>query len=470
MYRLRVLGKIQTKKVSEISSSRLGIGFEKLDRDAFDPEKAYDKMSEIGVKWVRIQSGWQKTEKVKGVYDFEWLDSVVDNIIARNMTPWMCVCYGNKLYGGMAEEVFGSVGCPPIHTDEQRSAWKSYCTALAKHFKGRVDHMEIWNEPDGLHCWKHGVSGTELGNFTVATAKALRDGNPDCYIVGGALAKTRVRFLSEAFKTGMADYIDAVSFHAYVFDDRKIKGYIKALRGVIDLYDPSIEIIQGESGSQSRPFGNGALKTGAWTPRKQCKQQLRHLVTDLGMDVKFASYFSCMDMMEALRGKIGDKKSYQDYGYFGVLGAEFDENGVAVGEYSPKPSYYSLQNLAALFAGKLKIAELPITVEDDIAPHCGNVSTVSCTEIDSYGFCLDNGAYAYAYWHPSNFMTTEFEGAVSLSCAVLGVPKLFDPMDGSVYEIPESMMVIDEFGGVDLKLIPIRDYPLFLIFGEIEYK
>ena len=99
MYRLKKIGTVKTKRASDIKHSRLGIGFEKLDRDAFKPEKAYDKLADIGVKWVRLQSGWQKTEKEKGVYDFAWLDSVVDNIIARGMTPWMCMCYGNALYG-----------------------------------------------------------------------------------------------------------------------------------------------------------------------------------------------------------------------------------------------------------------------------------------------------------------------------------------------------------------------------------
>jgi beta-glucosidase/6-phospho-beta-glucosidase/beta-galactosidase len=154
MYRLNKIGAIQPKSAKDVKESRLGIGFEKLDRDAFDPEKAYDKIEGIGVKWVRIQSGWQKTEKEKGVYDFAWLDAIVDNILARNMKPWMCVCYGNKLYGGQAEEYFGAVGCPPIHTEEQRTAWHNYCVALAKHYKGRVDHFEIWNEPDGS-LWKH---------------------------------------------------------------------------------------------------------------------------------------------------------------------------------------------------------------------------------------------------------------------------------------------------------------------------
>ena len=117
MYRMKLCGKIEHKSAKEVSASRLGIGFEKLDRDAFNPENAYEKVAKIGVKWVRIQSGWQKTEKVKGVYDFAWLDTIVDRLLGLGLKPWICVCYGNALYGGMAEQVFGAVGCPPIHTE-----------------------------------------------------------------------------------------------------------------------------------------------------------------------------------------------------------------------------------------------------------------------------------------------------------------------------------------------------------------
>ena len=92
MERLKKIGKIKAKNASEINHSKLGIGFEKLDRDAFDPEKAYDKVAALGVKWVRIQSGWAKTEKEKGVYDFSWLDKVVDNLISRGLKPWICLC------------------------------------------------------------------------------------------------------------------------------------------------------------------------------------------------------------------------------------------------------------------------------------------------------------------------------------------------------------------------------------------
>ena len=75
-----VTDKVNTENIK--ISSRMGLGMEKLDRDRFNPEKVYDWVKKSGVKWIRIQSGWAKTETVRGVYDFEWLDKIVDNLLA----------------------------------------------------------------------------------------------------------------------------------------------------------------------------------------------------------------------------------------------------------------------------------------------------------------------------------------------------------------------------------------------------
>ena len=85
-----------------------------------------------------------------------------------------------------------------------------------------------------------------------------------------------------------------------------------------------------------------------------------------------------------------------------------------------------------------------------------------------FGFRLDNGAYALAYWHPSDFMTTDFEGAVSFQTAFSEKVQLVDPVDGTVYELCEEMLTKDQWGNDLLKLLPIKDYPMFLIFGDCE--
>ena len=79
----------------------------------------------------------------------------------------------------------------------------------------------------------------------------------------------------------MADYVDAITYHEYTPDERRVPSRVRSLRGLIDMYNPKIRIIQGESGSQSRSDGCGALARLAWTEKKQAKQLLRHTLVDL---------------------------------------------------------------------------------------------------------------------------------------------------------------------------------------------
>ena len=96
---------------------------------------------------------------------------------------------------------------------------------------------------------------------------------------------------------------------------------VNYLSALLNRYNPSVKIIQGESGSPSEPEGNGAMCRGNWSQDKQAKLLLRRLVVDLNTEVEFTSWFTTVDMSEALYGENGNVASYLDYGYFGVLGA-----------------------------------------------------------------------------------------------------------------------------------------------------
>ena len=465
MEQLKKIGKIQPKKSSEIKFSKIGLGFEKLDRNVFDPEKAYDKVAECGVKKARIQSGWARTEKEKGVYDFAWLDTIVDNFVQRSIEPWICLCYGNPIYTEAAKQVFGAVGCPPIFTEEEKQAWLNYVKAVVERYKGKVNYFEIWNEPDGKWCWKHGANGTELGEFTLVTAKAVKEANPDAKTIGGVLCKRELDFLNAAFKTGMGEYLDFVSFHEYTHDERNVYEKVDSYRALAKLYNPKIELIQGESGSQSRSNGNGALRTGAWTEEIQAKQLARHTIADLLTDVHFTSYFSCIDMIEALNGDVNDKASYLDYGYFGVLGADFDEDGRSTGEYYRKPSYYVLQNICSVFAEEYSVCTQPSFVHSEYSERKYE-NQLYRYDITSGAFVRENGR-AFVYWNPTNIMTTSYSSSITLEIySEYKDIKLVDIMDGSIYELPEDMIEDKGDGVYLLRELPIKDTPLMLTFGE----
>ena len=475
MERLTKIGKVKPKSSLEIQKSKLGIGFEKLDRNVFDPNKAYDKVAQIGVKWIRLQSGWQRTEKEKGVYDFKWLDDVIDNLVRRGLIPWICLCYGNRLYDEMAAKYFGAVGCPPIHTEEQKEAWRNYVKALVSRYKGKVTYFEVWNEPDGQWCWKHGVSGRELGLFTIDTAKAIKSANPDAKVLGCSVCQRGVAWLNDAFSVGMGDYIDYVTYHEYNIREKEIFERVKSIRAVINRYNPKIKLIMGETGSQSRCSFIQAYRGMCWTPGKQVKQMLRRAIVDFSTDVEFTSYFSCMDMAEALTIKEGEKIPMSDYGFFGLLGAQFDDDGYAIGEYEPKPAYYAYQALASIFNGDVEITSLPLIFMPTHSQRMYGDDT-AFTETVTCEFKKPNGSCALAYWYPSDLLSTEFESTVSIEASLLSNDiKLVDLYDGTIYRLyynpdnpadPKNMFRDLGNGSFELIHVPIKDYPMLLTFGD----
>lgn len=468
MDRLIKIGKVKPKRSIDIQTSKIGLGFEKLDRNVFDPVKAYPFVAQTGVKWARIQSGWMRTEKEKGVYDFSWLDHIVDNLIAIGIEPWMCLCYGNPLYTPWAAEYYGAVGCPPIETEEERRGWHNYVSATTRHFAGRVRYYEVWNEPDGSWCWKKGPDPQELVAFTAATAKACKEGDPACQVLGFATClKNRMHFLDNLCKEGICNHIDGITYHSYQIADADNEASVRLYDGIRKQYNPKLKLFQGESGTQSRPDGMGALRKANWTPEKQAKFLLRHLLLDLGEGVDLTSYFSCMDMIEALNGKTGDVASYQDYGYFGILGADFDETGYATGQYTPKMSFYALQNLCSIFQGEMENYLHPV---ESIVEHSPRMfgPDYDFQKARSYAFRRPDGSWALCYWHTdSNILTQTYDGTVTLR-----VPKryaqdikLIDMLTGNIYALPDTF--ITEIGDFyRLYHLPIRDYPLLLTFGD----
>lgn len=462
---LEKIGKVIPKSSCDIGFSRISLGFEKLDRDVFDPEKAYDKVAKIGVKLARIQSGWARTEKKKGVYDFEWIDKIVDNFLKRDIEPWVCLCYGNELYNEEAKNVFGAVGCAPIFTDEQKNGWENYVKAFVKHFENRINYYEVWNEPDGQWCWKPGPNAVELGMFTRDTGRYIKEIKPDAKVIGGVVCTRDLAYLNDALKTGMGDYIDFISFHEYTHDETSVFETVEAYRELAHFYNPSIEIIQGESGSQSRTGGHGAVCGMGWTEEIQAKQLARHMLCDLISGVHFTSYFSCMDMIEALNGAVDNTASYLDYGYFGVLGADFDENGKSVGTYYEKPSYYTLQNICSVFAEDFKLCKIPLMFCGGYSEFVGENRVVR-KELITGAFEKENGK-CFVYWYPSNILTTTVETVADMTFFTeYDKFKIIDIMDGTVYKIPDRMIENKGNGVYHIKDMPVKDTPLLLVMGE----
>ena len=173
------LGQLKPRHASEIVSSNWSIGGETLDRDLtlFSEWKSY--VGPLGAKKMRLQAGWAKCEQQRGVYDFAWLDEVVDGLLAQGVSPWLQTAYGNPIYpkGGGIHLNAGFPG-----SDQALQAWDAWMRTMARRYRHKVKVWEVWNEPE-----KHDVN--DYAALYIRTATIIREVVPNARIYALSLAK-----------------------------------------------------------------------------------------------------------------------------------------------------------------------------------------------------------------------------------------------------------------------------------------
>ena len=480
------VGKLKTKRAKNINFSPFGIGLEKADGGYYDPSAVYRYINELSVKWVRIQSGWARCEKQCGVYDFSWLDEIIDNILRQGAKPWICLCYGNPIYDVRAPENSRACGYPPIISADMICAWKKYVESVVVRYRGKVNHYEIWNEPDGTHCWKSGVNGKEYGEFVSITSAIIRNVDKDCRIIAGSMCNMiRLKdfcedagvvfdedvaiknFFTDWLSVVSADAIDFVSVHLYRVDpEGKANKYFAYLRSELSKLNPKIGIIQGETGTHAGFSRIGALNSFEWTQRKQAKFSLRRMYTDFVHDVYLSSYFSLLDMYENLNNE-NVFLTKENFGLYGVLAAEFDERGIFTGSYRKKQSFFALQALNTVFSDgvkKIKNEFEFVTLRNsywggsDVSDHDPLASFLVGNSFESA-----SGKRFEVFYMATSILNIEYEGTVSVVLdRVLEQPAFVDLISGKVFPILADNVSREGMRTTIFRL-PLKDYPCLLI-------
>jgi hypothetical protein len=468
---LKKIGKIRPRSASEIAFSRLSVGFEALDRKMFDPSCCYAPLTELGVKNARLQTGWNRCETVRGQYDFSWLDECVDSLLAHGVQPWFNLGYGNKLYmPGAPDSAVGHI--PHGYGPEAQQAWCNFISALVKHFAGRVNKIEIWNEPNIPCFWEPlKCSGKEYAKLIGYTAPVIRTANPDA-IVGGCTAEVGCPFILEMLETGIGKELDFFSVHPYTpCPEHNYFNSVLSLKNIFRRFAPHVKLQQGECGypSQAKNHHDEWMKLDVGSQTIQSRYIGRRLFLDAIMDFSLISYFHISDLMASQYVQANGQ--VRPPVMLGVLDGQ---------TYKPKKSYFALQNLAAFFANDWQTADLWMNLEiKDYSTYRSGALPVAAPICGKF---IKNGYPVYGYYCPEE-LQREMPEISGLRMSVmnetekhLSDPVLFDPMDGSVYELGNVIYTNYEFqdrgdevcatdltgNAVIIRDLVMRDYPLFV--------
>ncbi|MBN2641877.1 MAG: beta-galactosidase [Victivallales bacterium] len=460
-FNLKYHGRLKTRRSVDIDDSAIGVGFECLDRFMFDPEPCYARLAELGAKWARCQTGWSLCEKEKGIYDFSWLDDIVDKLIAAGLKPWFCVSFGNKLYMPDAPHE-SAVGRVPIYYgDAVVCAWQNYCRALAKHFKGRVSRWEVWNEANhGGGFWAPGKpNGADYAKLVRLTAEPIKEIIPDAMIIAGAAgAGEIIGFLGEALEAGLADHIHRWSIHPYRFrPEQNYASEINVINALLKQYNPAIQIWQGECGCPSVPKGHNEDWPGLEKINEdsQAIWVARRVISDLTIGLELSSYFHTADLTRAayIQSDGTDKKPVM----MGLLNGD---------DYSPKKSYFALQNLCAIFDKDTCREDIYIRLRHSDWPKGGNDSD----DVFTYATCssfVRKGYPLFVYYLPADTQAVMDPVKVkvmlwNMAEKAIKNPVLINVLDGSIYEIPDFNTMDGWWKYMFPGNLPLTNYPLII--------
>ncbi len=279
------IGQLKTRDAKDIKSSTWSIGGETLDRDYTDYQSYKTYLGPLGAKRIRLQGGWSKCEKVKGAYDFAWLDAVIPDAASRGVAPWVELSYGNPIYEGGGEAKLA--GHIPT-SQEALEAWDNWVKAMVNRYKNQVPEWEIWNEPD-LNP-KH--TGKQIAEFYVRTARIIKNIQPNAKLIAlGMASVTKLDFTRDFMaylqQNDALNLIDIITYHGYSHNPDLSYPHIERLRSIVWSYKPEVIFMQGENGAPSQAKGTtvGAMTDQDWSELTQAKWDLRRMLGDNGRGI-----------------------------------------------------------------------------------------------------------------------------------------------------------------------------------------
>lgn len=456
---LPLIGKIKPRHAHEIESNAWNIACGALDREYTIYDHYREYMGPLGAKSARIAGGWFKIERAKGVYDFAWIESIVDDLISQGMEAWFRFGYGNPIYEGGGGYNLGA-GFP--HSPEALTAWDNYVRATVLHFRDRVSYWEIWNEPNG-GGGRVDNPPSKYGELFIRTAEIIRELQPDSRITGLSTAGIPLQyirgFLDHLQSQNKLHLIDEVSFHSKpVIPDAKYTN-VEKLQALVAEYSQQIVVIMGENGCPSvdTTKTRGALRQYNWTERSQAKWYLRDMLGDYARGIPH-SVFTIID--------IHYPDDFHHKPMAGVLNKGLLKSTPDQKVDYPKQSYYAVQNAITIFDDTFeRINDISYSIQ----PVADNPEALKKMEekdpLILYAFRKKNTPQSlFMVWFGAERPAHEFP-VIPLEITYTGSeiidPVYVDLLSGNIYDIQKTQWKKGSDSHIFQK-IPIYDSPVLI--------
>lgn len=423
---LKQIGWIAVRHSKDIPSSPWSVGCETLDRDFAKFSVYKNHVGELGAKHARLQSGWAKCEKQKGVYQFEWLDECVHGLDEQGVNPWICLCYGNPIYGSTIH--LGAGLSTLVHSEEAMAAWLKYVEATVIRYKSVVREWEVWNEPFG--------QGKDYSVLLIATAKLIKKLQPEAVVIATAVhEKDHKIILADLKAGGLLDLVDYWAYHPYTNIPESCYDGVEKMKQLMLSYSPKYKLYQGEVGCPSVLEWTHALANYPWTEYSQAKWNLRRMAGDRVRGIR-SSVFTIIDL-----------KYLNMQQSFGLI-----RSNLLLEFIYRRPTYYAVQHMMSFF-------------DDSVTP----VGLLACEspaerKLTAAGFEKDAKS-AVLLWYGDKVPSDELKWDrvdVTIKGAEFKDPVYVEMITGKVYDLGKTAWKT-EGGKTALAQLLVWDSPMMIV-------
>jgi hypothetical protein len=199
--------------------TRFGVSPDNIEFEApAARDRLLDSLAEMGARWIRFDVKWEVVQnRGAGSYDFSRYDELTAAARARGFEILGTLAYAPQW--ARSPVCATSFMCEPRDPNEY-ALWAAETVA---HFKGRITHWELWNEPNITGFWKPRPSPAHYAALVKAAYPRIKAANPDAFVLAGATSPApddgtqidEVTFLRETYANGAQGSFDAWSHHPY---------------------------------------------------------------------------------------------------------------------------------------------------------------------------------------------------------------------------------------------------------------
>lgn len=172
-----------------------------------------------GARWTRNDFWWSVVEPEQGQWDFDYFDLAIESYRRHRIHPLIILCYGSA-WNGKAPD-----------TEEEMQRFGEYVYRMVDRYRYWVKHWEIWNEPNILPFWTPKPNVKHYSRLLQIAYRRAKEADPDCVVLGGAMAGADLDFLRGMYANGAKGHFDVLSYHTYGNDPTE-SSQIKEIDGM----------------------------------------------------------------------------------------------------------------------------------------------------------------------------------------------------------------------------------------------